>query len=81
MTAADSQGLDAPRQSESDSSVQEALQGAVGEAKDGAQTSARFWTKITEDWVMQFSGMLAYNYLIALAPLALALLAIAGLIL
>ncbi|HEX8032940.1 MAG TPA: YihY/virulence factor BrkB family protein, partial [Ktedonobacterales bacterium] len=47
----------------------------------GAQTSARFWTKITEDWVMQFSGMLAYNYLIALAPLALALLAIAGLIL
>lgn len=81
MAAADSQEHGAPRQSDSDSNAQEVLQGAVVEAKAGAETTARFGTKINEDWVMQFSGMLAYNYLIAIAPLALALLAIAGLIL
>lgn len=81
MTAAGSHGRGAPDQPESDSSAQEMLQGAVGGTKAGVQATARFGTKINEDWVMRFSAMLAYNYLIALAPLALALLAIAGLIL
>lgn len=38
-----------------------------------------FWAKLNEDWVFNFSGMLAYNFLTATAPLALVILAIAGL--
>jgi len=51
----------------------------VKEAESQAKKAASFWTKINEDWVMNFSGMLAYNYLTAIAPILLALLAIAGL--
>lgn len=43
-----------------------------------ARPLTKFWSKINEDWVLNFSGMLAYNYLIATAPLALVALAIAG---
>ncbi len=54
-----------------------------GEAKSGAKADAKkaasFWRKINEDWALNFSGMLAYNYLTAIAPILLALLAIAGL--
>ena len=50
-------------------------------AKDTAKKGASFWSKLNEDWVFNFSGMLAYNYLTAIAPMLLALLAIAGLVL
>lgn len=51
------------------------------EVKHGVKKATSFWTKISEDWVMNFSGMLAYNYLTAIAPILLALLAIAGIVL
>lgn len=56
-----------------------------GRTKADAQVevkkAASFWKKVSEDWVMNFSGMLAYNYLTAIAPILLALLAIGGLVL
>lgn len=54
---------------------------AEEEAKHAAKKGARFWGKLSEDWIFNFSGMLAYNYLTAIAPMLLALLAIAGLVL
>ena len=51
------------------------------EVGHGVKKATSFWTKISEDWVMNFSGMLAYNYLTAIAPILLALLAIAGMVL
>jgi membrane protein len=42
-------------------------------------TVVGLWSKITEDWVLNLSGMLAYNFLTATAPLALIVLAVAGL--
>lgn len=43
-----------------------------------ARPLTQFWGKLNEDWVPNLSGMLAYNYLTATAPLALVALAIAG---
>ncbi len=37
------------------------------------------WAKLNEDWLFNFSGLLAYNYLTALAPILLALVAIGSL--
>lgn len=54
---------------------------ASDEIKGQAKKATSFWTKVTEDWVFNFSGMLAYNYLTALAPILVALLAIGGLVL
>jgi membrane protein len=42
-------------------------------------TLVGFWSKLNEDWVFNLSGMLAYNFLTATAPLALVALAVAGL--
>ncbi len=47
--------------------------------RDRARPLTDFWRKLNEDWVFNLSGMLAYNYLTATAPLALVILAIAGL--
>jgi len=41
----------------------------------------QFWTKFNNDWAMNLSGMLAYNLLMAMLPIAIALLSILGLIL
>ncbi len=41
----------------------------------------RFWQKISNDWVFNLSGMLAYNILTTMFPILLALLAISGFIL
>ncbi len=40
-----------------------------------------FWTKINNDWIFNLSGLLAYNFLVALFPLLLLLLAGCGVIL
>lgn len=44
-----------------------------------AKTLRGLWTKVNEDWVFNFSAMLAYSYLTALAPIVLALVAIGSL--
>ena len=41
----------------------------------------RFWQKISNDWMFNLSGLLAYNFLMSIFPILLALLAIAGFIL
>lgn len=41
----------------------------------------RFYTKFNNDWILNFSGMLAYNLLMSMLPIALAVLSIIGLIL
>ena len=54
---------------------------SIGAAKGEVKKATGFWRKVSEDWGLNFSGMLAYNYLTAIAPILLALLAIAGLVL
>lgn len=61
--------------------IGQAAQQATKDATAEAKTLTTFWRKVTEDWALNFSGMLAYNYLTALAPILLALLAIGGLVL
>ncbi len=43
------------------------------------QTLLDFWKKCSNDWIFNFSGLLAYSLLMAIFPLFLVLLAIAGL--
>jgi YihY family inner membrane protein len=43
------------------------------------QTLLDFWAKVSYDWVFNFSGLLAYALLMAIFPLFLVVLAIAGL--
>jgi membrane protein len=44
-------------------------------------TPAAFWLKITNDWIFNLSGLLAYNFLFAVFPLLILILAITGYIL
>ncbi|HZC05970.1 MAG TPA: YhjD/YihY/BrkB family envelope integrity protein [Ktedonobacterales bacterium] len=64
-----------------DGVTSKAASNEIGTAKREAKKATSFWAKISEDWALNFSGMLAYNYLTAIAPILLAVLAIAGLIL
>ena len=43
------------------------------------QTLLDFWAKCNNDWIFNFSGLLAYTLLMSIFPLFLVLLAIAGL--
>ena len=45
------------------------------------ETLGGFWTKINNDWIFNLAGLLAYNFLMALFPLLLLLLAACGLLL
>ncbi len=49
--------------------------------KDRLKPLLHFWQKISNDWVFNLSGMLAYNILTTMFPILLALLAISGFIL
>lgn len=49
--------------------------GDVFEVADG------FWTKLNNDWIFNLAGLLAYNFLMALFPLLLLLLAGSGIVL
>lgn len=40
-----------------------------------------FWTKISNDWVFDFSGELAYSFLMSIFPILIAILGIIGLVL
>jgi uncharacterized BrkB/YihY/UPF0761 family membrane protein len=44
-------------------------------------TLGDFWTKSTNDWIMNLSGLLAYNLLMSVFPILLVLLAIASFVL
>src|SRR6266851_400978 len=44
-------------------------------------TLGGFWTKLNNDWIFNLAGLLAYNFLMALFPLLLLLLAGCGLVL
>jgi membrane protein len=44
-------------------------------------TLAAFWVKINNDWIFNLSGLLAYNFLFAVFPLLILILAITGYIL
>ncbi len=45
------------------------------------ETLVGFWTKINNDWIFNLAGLLAYNFLMALFPLLLLLLAACGVLL
>jgi membrane protein len=47
----------------------------------GGATLAAFWVKITNDWIFNLSGLLAYTFLFAVFPLLILVLAITGFIL
>ena len=49
--------------------------------KERLKPLLHFWQKISNDWVFNLSGMLAYNILTTMFPILLALLAISGFIL
>jgi uncharacterized BrkB/YihY/UPF0761 family membrane protein len=44
-------------------------------------TVAAFWVKITNDWIFNLSGLLAYNFLFAIFPILILVLAITGFVL
>ncbi len=44
-------------------------------------TIAAFWVKINNDWIFNLSGLLAYNFLFALFPILVLVLAITGFVL
>jgi YihY family inner membrane protein len=49
--------------------------------KDRAKPFLHFWQKLSNDWVFNLSGLLAYNLLMSIFPILLAMLAVAGLVL
>ena len=48
--------------------------------KKNAQSLQAFWTKFNNDWVMNFASGLAFNLITAIFPIAIALIAIVGII-
>lgn len=61
---------------------QRAEQHAHGKGlKQRIQPLLEFWQKLSNDWIFNLSGLLAYNFLMSIFPILLALLAVAGFIL
>ena len=56
-------------------------QNALAKARKDVSPLMGFWTKTSNDWVFNLSGLLAYNFLMSIFPILLVLLAVAGLIL
>ena len=52
-----------------------------GSLKERIAPLAHFWQKLSNDWIFNLAGLLAYNFLMSIFPILLALLAIAGFIL
>lgn len=69
-----------PSSRRANDSGQTAKRGAQ-EVKKGASTLGRFWTKLNNDWVFNFSGTLAYGFLTSIFSILLVIIAIGGLIL
>ncbi|MBV9688554.1 MAG: YihY/virulence factor BrkB family protein [Ktedonobacteraceae bacterium] len=55
--------------------------GLLENVQKGTQPLQVFFTKFNNDWSMSFAGLLAYNLLMAMVPIAIAIIAILGLIL
>jgi YihY family inner membrane protein len=53
----------------------------IERVKERARSLLRFWQKMSNDWVFNLSGLLAYNILMTIFPILLALLAFAGFVL
>lgn len=51
------------------------------EHSGAVQTVGGFWTKVSNDWLTNLAGLLAYNFLMSIFPILLVLLAIGGFIL
>src|SRR5712692_300536 len=49
-------------------------------AEKGIKFLQDFWTKFNNDWVMNFASGLAFNLITAIFPIAIALIAIVGII-
>jgi membrane protein len=49
-------------------------------AEKGIKSLQAFWTKFNNDWVMNFASGLAFNLITAIFPIAIALIAIVGII-
>src|SRR5207247_10365725 len=58
----------------------EKTSGAKQIAKKDIKTLQAFWTKFNNDLVMNFAAGLAFNLITAIFPIAIAIIAIAGLI-
>lgn len=52
-----------------------------GAVKQGIKTLGSFWTKLSNDWVFNFSGALAYAFQTSIFPILLVIIGIGGLIL
>lgn len=52
-----------------------------GSLKERAEPLMHFWQKLSNDWIFNLAGLLAYNFLMSIFPILLALLAIGGFIL
>jgi YihY family inner membrane protein len=53
----------------------------IKDVKKDTRPIQKFINKFNNDWVMNFAGIMAYNLMLAIFPIAIALLGIAGLIL
>lgn len=68
------------RQETQKSGLLQAVSKDVQGVEQKAQPVIGFWTKFNNDWAMTFASALAYNLLMAIFPIAIALLAILGLV-
>src|SRR6266700_1599727 len=59
---------------------QQQTSGAPQPFEKDVKTLQAFWTKFNNDWVMNFAAGLAFNLITAIFPIAIAIIAIAGLI-
>ncbi len=59
---------------------QQKTSGAKQTIQKDIQSLKAFWTKFNNDWVMNFAAGLAFNLITAIFPIAIAIIAIAGLI-
>ncbi|MFI5274122.1 MAG: YihY/virulence factor BrkB family protein [Ktedonobacterales bacterium] len=58
-----------------------ATQRGQGKVKQNLDPLGNFWTKLNNDWVFNWSSMLAYDFLTSLFPILLVIIGIGGLVL
>src|SRR5438093_7379522 len=57
---------------------QHGFSGAVQTVERDVRPLQAFWTKFSNDWSMNFAAALAYNLMMAMFPIAIAILSILG---
>ncbi|HLZ59553.1 MAG TPA: YihY/virulence factor BrkB family protein [Ktedonosporobacter sp.] len=65
-------------QPSSSSNKQSRPSGVLPVLQKGTKSFQTFFTKFNNDWAMSFAGLLAYNLLMAMLPIAIAIVAILG---